>query len=62
MTVSLSSLDACDPLTISEEVELIRADEARSTIFLRRVEEERRQRADRAQQARREQTAAEYSI
>lgn len=61
MTARLSPLDACDPLTISEEVALLRADEQRSTAFLRRVEEERRQRAGRAQQARREQTA-EYQI
>lgn len=51
-----------DPRTISEEVALIAADEARSTEFLRRVESERREKAQRARIARGASDGGEWMI
>lgn len=49
-------------MTLTQEHEAIRAAEARSSAFLRRVEAERQARAERAREQRRKQAQVSYEI
>jgi hypothetical protein len=52
MFATASPLDRTDPLTLSEEYELVRVNEERSDAFLRRAEAEREARAQQARMQR----------